>query len=52
MNTDGRGKIDKYNMAVFFLKLADFEELIVPVHIEEEMGFVPQYLFKKITIGR
>ena len=44
MNTDGRGKIDKYNLAVFFLKLAAFNDLVIQDKIEKEMGFHPKYL--------
>ena len=41
MDTDGNGMIDKYEMAVFFLKVASYEELVVKNDIEKYTGFSP-----------
>ena len=43
MNTESNGKIDKYNLAVFFLKLASYEHLVRGSWIESDMGFRAEY---------
>ena len=41
MDKDGNGKIDKYEMTVFFLELAQYEDLLVQKDIEKYTGFKP-----------
>ena len=41
MNTDIGGRIDKYNMAVFFLQLAAYNDLVSRTAIIQEMKFFP-----------
>ena len=43
MNIDRKGKIDKYHMAVFFLRLAAYSFLVKQKSIENNTGFYPQY---------
>ena len=41
MDSDGNGMIDRYEMTVFFLKIASFEALINKDEIEKYTGFSP-----------
>ena len=43
MNKDAEGNIDKFNLAIFFLKLAAYDHLVKHKWIEQEMDFHPQY---------
>ena len=43
MNKDAEGNIDKFNLAIFFLKLAAYDHLVKHKWIEQDMDFHPQY---------
>ena len=43
MDLDGNGKIDKYEIAVFFLKVASYYRLNNEKQIKKHMGFIPTY---------
>ena len=42
------GKVDKYELAVFFLTVAQYEHLVIEEDIEKHMGFHPSTLWNFI----
>ena len=39
MDINGDGKINKYELAVFFLNVAQYDDLVVEADIEKHTGF-------------
>ena len=48
MNLDKNGKIDKYNLTVFFLKLCSYDFLVEQEWIEKAIEFSPLYVCWKL----
>ena len=43
MEKDDRGSVDKYHLAIFFMKLAAYGDILKQKWIQQDMKFYPMY---------